>query len=269
MKTQVARTKTQTATPPIEMPRIGLPGTNHRLGNGSPHLTMPSGAFARPISRGGLLRALSQIGGSTYSKRPFEPQVRELKEAGFDYWEFDLSWIEPTPKVQAEATAVAGILPAETAHLPPPRFTKEDQVRFQKFLDIAAPAGPRIFNVHLMPAKSATGVPLDVRTAWLPELGDAAHSRGLTITLENVEEPLAILAEVFTRIPRMKACLDIGHASLDGDNDRPFQLLSLIRDRLVPVHAHHHRQSHGEAGEPPPPVGRGTNRVEILLHAGR
>src|SRR2546422_7338445 len=120
MKTQVARTKTQTATPPIEMPRIGLPGTNHRLGNGSPHLTMPSGAFARPISRGGLLRALSQIGGSTYSKRPFEPQVRGLKEAGVDYLEVDLSWVEPAPKGQGRATARAGNLPPGTPPLPPP-----------------------------------------------------------------------------------------------------------------------------------------------------
>src|SRR2546422_5680169 len=259
MKTQVARTKTQTATPPIEMPRIGLPGTNHRLGNGSPHLTMPSGAFARPISRGGLLRALSQIGGSTYSKRPFEPQVRELKEAGFDYWEFDLSWIEPTPKLHTEATAVAGILPAETAHLPPPRFTKEDQVRFQRFLDIAAPVGPKFFNIHLMPAKAAAGVPLDVRTAWLAELVDAAHSRGLTITLENVEEPLSILAEVFTRIPRMKACLDIGHAYLDGDNERPYPLLSLIRDRLALVHADENRQGHVQAGGLPLPLLQGRS----------
>ncbi len=215
----------------------------------------------RPRSR------VVRIGGSTYSKRPFEPQVRELKEAGFDYWEFDLSWIEPTPKLQAEATAVVGILPAETAHLPPPRFTKEDQARFQKFLDIAAPVGPRIFNVHLMPAKSATGVLLDVRTAWLAELVDAAHSRGLTITLENVEEPLSILAEVFTRIPRMKACLDIGHASLDGDNERPLQLLSLIRDRLALVHAHDNRQGHGEAGDLHLPLGKGTIRLEGILRA--
>ena len=210
-----------------------------------------------------------RIGGSTYSKRPFEPQVRELEEAGVDYWEFDLSWIDPTPRLQAEATAVAGILPAETAHLPPPRFTKDDQARFQKFLDIAAPAGPRIFNVHLMPAKAAAGIPLDVRTAWLGELVDAAHSRGLTITLENVEEPLSILAEVFTRIPRMKACLDIGHASLDGDNERPFQLLSLIRDRLALVHAHDNRQGHGEAGDLHLPFGRGTIGLETILRSVR
>ena len=210
-----------------------------------------------------------RIGGSTYSKRPFEPRVRELKEAGFDYWEFDLSWIEPSPRLEKEAIALAGVLPAETAHLPPSRFTKEDQARFQRFFDVAAPAGPTIFNVHLMPAKTAPGVALDTRSAWLAELVDAAHSRGLTVTLENVEEPLAILAEVFTRIPRMKACLDIGHASLDGDNERPFQLLSLIRDRLALVHAHDNRQGHGEAGDLHLPFGRGTIRVEAILRAVR
>jgi sugar phosphate isomerase/epimerase len=210
-----------------------------------------------------------RIGGSTYSKRPFEPQVRELKEVGFDCCELDLAWIEPTPQLEREAIALSEILPIETAHLPPSRFTREDQARFQRFLDYAAPAGPRIFNVHLLPAKAAAGVALDVRTAWLSELVDAAHARGLTVTLENVEEPLSILAEVFTRIPRMQACLDIGHASLDGDNERPFQLLSLIRDRLALVHAHDNRQGHSEAGDLHLPFGRGTIRLESILRAIR
>jgi sugar phosphate isomerase/epimerase len=176
---------------------------------------------------------------------------------------------EPTPQLEREAIALSEILPIETAHLPPSRFTKEDQGRFQRFLDCAAPAGPRIFNVHLLPAKTAAGVALDVRTAWLSELVDAAHARGLTVTIENVEEPLSILAEVFTRIPRMQACLDIAHASLDGDNERPFQLLSLIRDRLALVHAHDNRQGHGEAGDLHLPFGRGTIRIETILHAVR
>src|SRR2546422_3139071 len=163
--------------------------------------------------------------------------------------------------------ALGDLLPADTAHLPPSRFTKEDQARFQRFLDYTAFAGPRTFNIHLMPAKSAAGVPLNTRTDWLAEFVDAAHSRGLTVTLENVEEPLSILAEVFTRIPRMKACLDIGHASLDGENERPFQLLSLIRDRRALVHAHDHRQGHGEAGGLHLPFGRGTIQLETILRS--
>ena len=62
-----------------------------------------------------------RIGGSTYSKRPFEPQVRELKEAGFDYVELDLAWIEAGPKLEQDAMALSEILPIETAHLPPSR----------------------------------------------------------------------------------------------------------------------------------------------------
>jgi len=213
------------------------------------------------MCRAGRRPCVVRIGGSTYSKRPFEPQVRELKAAGFDYWEIDLSWLEPGPALETEAMALSQVLPIETAHLPPSRFTKEDQVRFQRFLDYTPFAGPRIFNLHLMPAKSAAGVALNTRTDWLAEFVDAAHARGLTVTLENVEEPLSILAEVFTRIPRMRACLDIGHASLDGDHERPLQLLSLIRDRLALVHAHDNRQGHGEAGDLHLPLGRG--RIDL------
>ena len=221
------------------------------------------------MHREGVRPSVVRIGGSTYSKRPFEPQVRELKEAGFDYWELDLTWREPGPELEKEAFALSEVLPIETAHLPPSRFTREDQTRFQRFLDYTAFAGPRVFNVHLMPAKVVAGVALDTRTAWLAEFVDAAHSRGLEVTLENVEESLAILAEVFTRIPRMRACLDIGHASLEGDNERPFELLSLIQDRLALVHAHDNRQGRGEAGDLHLPFGRGTIRIEAILRAVR
>jgi len=108
-----------------------------------------------------------RIGGSTYSKRPFEPQVRELKEAGFDYWEIDLSWREPGPELESEAMALGEVLPAETAHLPPSRFTREDQVRFQRFLDYTPFAGPSVVIPHPMPAKSAACGALITRTDWL------------------------------------------------------------------------------------------------------
>src|SRR3990170_7749259 len=131
--------------------------------------------------------AMVRIGASTYSKRPFPPQVQELKETGFDTWEIDLTWLGPGPKLEREALALAQVLPTETAHRPPSTFTKEDQGRFQRFLDYTAFAGPTIFNVHLLPAKAARGVPLDARTTWLAEFVDAAHSRGLTVTLENLD----------------------------------------------------------------------------------
>jgi len=210
-----------------------------------------------------------RVGGSTYSKRPLAPQVRELRETGFDYAELDLTWLEPGRALEDEALALAEVLPLETAHLPPSRFTPEDQRRFQRFLDYTAMAGPKVYNVHVVPSKKARGVPLDARTAWIAEFVDAAQSRGLAVTIENLDEPLSILAEVFTRIPRARFCLDVGHASLDGEREKPFQLLDLLGDRLALVHAHDNRQGHGEAGDLHLPFGKGTIEVERILHAVR
>ena len=218
---------------------------------------------------GGLGPAMVRIGGSTYSKRPFLPQLRELREAGFDCWEIDLTWLEAGPKLEREALALSEILPIETAHLPPSRFTTQDQERFRRFLDYTALAGPRIFNMHLLPSRSARGVPLDARTSWLAELVDAAHSRGLTVTLENLDEGPSVLADVLARVPRLKACLDIGHASLDGQRERPLEFLSRLGDRLALVHAHDNRQGHGEAGDLHLPFGRGTIALEPILRAVR
>src|SRR3990170_4016094 len=85
----------------------------------------------RPMSRRPLGPAMVRIGASTYSKRPFPPQVQELKETGFDTWEIDLTWLEPGPKHEREALALAQVLPTETAHLPPATVTKGDQGRVQ------------------------------------------------------------------------------------------------------------------------------------------
>ncbi len=210
-----------------------------------------------------------RIGGSVYSRRPLPPQVQDLKEIGFDAWEIDLTWLEPGPRLEKEALALSQVLPIETAHLPPCRFTREDQERFQRFLEYTALAGPTIFNLHLLPARSARGVPLDARTAWLLEFVDAARSRDLTITLENLDETIPVLAEVFTRIPRIHACLDIGHASLDGHGERSMEIVSLLRDRLALVHAHDNRQGHGEAGDLHLPFGRGTIPLESILRGVR
>jgi sugar phosphate isomerase/epimerase len=210
-----------------------------------------------------------RIGGSTFSKRPFRPQVELLRDAGFDYFEIDLQWLEPGAKLEAEALELAEVLPIESAHLPPSQFTREDQDRFQRFLDYTAMAGPKIYNIHLAPRRTTPDLPLDKRTEWLIEFVDEAHARGLAITLENLAEPLPVLAEVFTRIPRMKFCLDVGHASLDNETKRPHELLSLLGDRLALVHAHDNRQGHGEPGDLHLPFGQGTIPLESILRAVR
>ena len=95
-----------------------------------------------------------RIGASTYSREPFPKQVDEVREAGFDYAELDLTWITWEPeKLRSEADALAKRLPLRTAHLPPSQFHQADLARFVGFIDALAPVGTQVFNAHFLEAR--------------------------------------------------------------------------------------------------------------------
>src|SRR5438552_17692211 len=88
-----------------------------------------------------------RIGASTYSREPFPKQVDEVREAGFDYAELDLTWITWEPeKLRSEADVLAKRLPLRTAHLPPSQFHQADLARFAGFIDALAPVGTEVFK---------------------------------------------------------------------------------------------------------------------------
>ncbi len=211
-----------------------------------------------------------RIGGSTYSRQPFRPQFEELRTAGFDYAELDLTWLRiDANDLRRQAFGLAGILPVETAHLPPPRFSKDHLNEIRGFVDALVPVGGRIFNVHLMESRFVSAVPFDRKVPWLADLVDAARTAGATVTLENLDEDIATLQAVFDSIPHLRFCLDIGHASLDGITDRPYRLLEAFAPRLGLVHAHDNRGGHGEAGDLHLPFGHGAIPLEPILRAVR
>jgi len=213
---------------------------------------------------------MNRIGGSTYSRQPFRPQFEDLHEAGFDYAELDLSWLRIDPNdLRREAFGLAEILPVETAHLPPPRFSKDHLNEIRGFLQAIVAVGCRTFNVHLVESRFVSGVPLDRKVPWLADLVDAARAAGATVTLENLDEDIATLRAVFDAIPHLQFCLDIGHASLDGITDRPVRMLEAFAPRLGLVHAHDNRGGHGEAGDLHLPFGRGGIPLESILRAVR
>lgn len=211
-----------------------------------------------------------RIGGSTYSKEPFPKQIQELREAGFDYAEFDLAHVRMTPdKLLVEAMALAQTFPLETAHLPPSRFTHDDLARFVGFLDALAPVGTRLFNVHLLEAKASPRISDDVKAAWLADLVKAARERNVAVTLENVDEPPDVLRNVLDSVPGLGFCLDVGHAHLDKREDGGRTYLEALKDRLALVHVHDNHGGHGKEGDEHLPPGKGTIDVERDVRAVR
>lgn len=221
---------------------------------------MPAARFVRAV----------RIGGSTYSKEPFPRQVAELRESGFDYAELDLTWVTLDPtKLREEATDLAKRLPLETAHLPPSRFTHADLARCVGFIDALAPVGARIFNAHFLEARASPRVAPEAKTSWLADFVRAATDRDVTVTLENVDEPPDLLRRTLDAIPALRACVDVGHAHLDGRADGARAYLDLLGDRLELVHVHDNHGGHGEPGDEHMPFGQGTIDLERDVRALR
>ena len=209
-----------------------------------------------------------RIGGSTYSREPFPKQVDELREAGFDYAELDLTWLTGDPeKLRSEAETLAKRLPLRTAHLPPSQFHQADLARFVGFIDALAPVGTEIFNAHFLEARSAPRISPDAKTSWLADLVDAATDRDVLVTMENVDEPPEVLRKVLDAVPDLRYCLDVGHAHLDQRTDGGRQYMAALGDRLGLVHIHDNHGGHGEAGDEHLPFGQGTINLERDVQA--
>ncbi len=209
-----------------------------------------------------------RIGASTYSKEPFAKQIDELRELGFDYAELDLTHVHLAPgTLRAEAEGLAKKLPLETAHLPPSHFHQADLARFVGYIDALAPVGTRIFNAHLLEARSGPGVSLEAKTSWLADLVRAATDRGVVVTIENVDEPPEELRIVLDAIPDLLFCLDVGHAHLDKREDGGRAYLEALGDRLWLVHVHDNHGGHGKEGDEHLAFGKGTIDLERDVRA--
>jgi len=204
-----------------------------------------------------------RIGASTYSREPFPKQVDEVREAGFDYAELDLTWITWEPeKLRSEADALAKRLPLRTAHLPPSQFHQADLARFVGFIDALAPVGTQVFNAHFLEARSAPRIAAQAKTSWLSDLVDAATDRDVVVTVENVDEPPEVLRKVLDAVPDLRYCLDVGHAHLDKRADGARKYLAVLGDRLGLAHIHDNHGGQGEAGDEHLPFGQGTIDLE-------
>src|SRR2546429_1734808 len=200
-----------------------------------------------------------RIGASTYSREPFPKQIDEIREAGFDYAELDLTWITWEPeKLQSEAEVLAKRIPLLTAHLPPSQFHQADLARFVGFIDAVAPVGTEIFNAHFLEARSAPRIAPQAKTSWLSDLVDAATDRDVVVTVENVDESPDVLRKVLDAVPDLRYCLDVGHAHLDQRTDGARKYLEVLGDRLGLAHIHDNHGGHGEAGGGDPPLRRRT-----------
>jgi len=99
-------------------------------------------------------------------------------------------------------------------------------------------------------------VSFDEKMRILGKLLEKAAEYGIIICLENTEESVNTLKSIFNRMPRLRFCLDVGHANLFSNN--PVDFISAFSNRLDHIHISDNYGGDSEDDDLHLPPGDGT-----------
>jgi sugar phosphate isomerase/epimerase len=112
---------------------------------------------------------------------------------------------------------------------------------------------------------TATPMGRDEKMEALYTLHKRAEAQGMTLCLENTEENVVQLSDLFKAMPGLMFCLDVGHANLFFND--PVDFIESFRDRLAHVHIHDNLGGDSEADDLHLPPGEGTIDFPRVLTA--
>ncbi len=197
-----------------------------------------------------------KIGGATYGKLPFEPQIKNIIKVGFDFVEIDLtSPQEPNQKLELELNKIK--MPILVAHLPEINYEKEDVEKCKKFIEMFSKKGVNLFVFHFHTPTMKLEEKFDLKIKVLNELADFSKNCNSKLMFENTEESIELIEKIFQLVPNLFFCLDIGHANLFGEN-KSIKLIEKFGKKLVHIHAHDNFGGNGEKFDLHLPIGLGN-----------
>ena len=180
-----------------------------------------------------------KFGGATYSKSNLLVNVNSFKSAGYDFVEIDLgSPILPNKKFEDEFEKARKIIPILVGHLPEVNFNKDELERCKYFIKLLSKKGVCYFVLHLFSFELSTKDNFDLKIDFLKKLVSFAKRNKSKLLLENTEEDLLILEKVFSLVPDLYFCLDIGHANLFSKKNRSISLIKEFGKILKHIHMH-------------------------------
>ena len=207
-----------------------------------------------------------KFGGATYSKSNLFVDVNFFKSADYDFIEIDLGLpILPNKEFENEFDKVRKIIPIKIGHLPEVNFKEDDLERCKKFIKLLSKKGVGYFVIHLFSLDLSTKDNFNLKIDFLKKLAFFAKRNKSKLLLENTEEKLSILKKVFSLVPELYFCLDVGHANLFSKENRSIGFIKYFSKILKHIHMHDNFGGNSEKDDLHLSIGKGNiNFLQIF-----
>jgi sugar phosphate isomerase/epimerase len=207
-----------------------------------------------------------RIGSATFCRNDLETELKSIRKIGFEFAEIDLGLpIEPNEELRTKIKSCNTIVPILVGHLPQIDFKRDEIERCKKFIEILSETGCRTFVIHLFSRNLSTKENLNLKINSLRELAICAKNGNSILALENTEEDVLKLTEVFSKLNEIDFCLDIGHANLFARENRSFGFIGKFYKILRHVHIHDNNGGDSEDCDAHLQLGRGNISFEPII----
>jgi sugar phosphate isomerase/epimerase len=208
-----------------------------------------------------------KIGASLNFYQDVNAELRIIKSLGYDYAEVGLGLNLSLKDFKKKLKKISKRFPILSLHLPQIDFKDSEIEKCKKIMDISSHYGVNVFIIHLYSINVLTKDNLEFKIKALQNLVDFVKLRNLILALENTEEDVMDLKQVFEAIPDINFCLDIGHANMFVEN-QSVNFLQHFGNHLK--HIHIHDNYGGDHSDPEKydkhlPVGKGNIEFEPIF----
>jgi sugar phosphate isomerase/epimerase len=131
----------------------------------------------------------------------------------------------------------------------------------------------RSLNIHLlMDRRRVSSRVLAEKIRALKEIVEYGRKNSVTINLENLSETAEDFEPVIDQVPDLGLTLDVGHANLNGSENKSISIIEKLGKRIRHVHLHDNRGGQSKDDDLHLPIGAGTidfwEIIESLMGVG-
>ncbi len=160
------------------------------------------------------------------------------KKLGYDFLELQLDEVKEVRHAIDVAKLCEKILKVTIAHLPEIDFSRKEIELCKDFIRSLSSIGIKKFVFHFYSKRYPTKAYFKLKLRKLKELERVASSNESIILLENTDESLFTLKRIFQSLPKLRFCLDVGHANLFTRKNKSIKMIEEFKEVLQHMHVH-------------------------------